>query len=88
MIDITEKWAVSLSIDHLDPSPMVMTFDTWDEAHDWLAREIDQRVQWYVETMPYSVTEDEREGLIENEFTLAKIERKRFVKLTTKENAA
>ncbi len=74
MIDVTEKWVVTYAIDSLDPSPLVMSFDTWDEAHDWLAHEIDQRVQYIVDHSPYSVTEEEREEIVESETALARVE--------------
>lgn len=86
MIDVTEKWVVTYAIDSLDPSPLVMSFDTWDEAHDWLAHEIDERVRYIVEHSPYSVTEEEYDAIVESETVLAKVERKRFVRMTEKED--
>lgn len=68
------KWVVSYAIDSLDPSPMVMSFDTWDEAHDWVVHEVEQRVQYTVDHHPYSLDEGERNDIEEMELSLVSIE--------------
>lgn len=76
MFKTTEKWVVTYAIDSLDPSPMVMSFDTWDEAQDWIAREVEQRVQYTVEHSPYYVTEEERDQMTETEACLVSVEKR------------
>mgnify|MGYP004459069739 FL=1 len=66
-------WAVTYAIDSLDPSPMVMSFDTEQEAHDWVSREVSQRVQYTVDHHPYSLDERERADIEEMEWSLVKI---------------
>ena len=75
MFKTTEKWVVTYAIDSLDPSPMVMSFDTWDEAQDWIVREVEQRVQYEVEHSPYYVTE-ERDQMTETEACLVSVEKR------------
>lgn len=56
--------------DHLDPFPDVIAFESVWEAEDFVACEIENRVQYRVDHSFYSVTEDERDQWAEDEAQL------------------
>jgi hypothetical protein len=56
--------------DSLDPFPDVIAFESLWEAEDFVACEIENRVQYMVDHSPHPVTEDEREQWAETEAAL------------------
>ena len=64
---------VSYSIDIMDPKPMVKTFDTIDEAHDWIHQEVTARVEFEVSHSPYTMSECDIQDLEANEYALVSI---------------
>jgi len=71
---ITEKYKVTISADSLDPNPTVRTFDSFDEAHDFVHESVDHAVQWRVDHSPYSVSEKEFSDMCEEELSLVRME--------------
>jgi hypothetical protein len=69
---------VVASVDVMDSHPDVIAFDTVYEAEDWVADEIERRVQHQVDHSPYTVTEDDRQAMTENESTLFTITEERL----------
>jgi hypothetical protein len=69
---------VVASVDAMDSHPDVIAFDTVWEAQDWIADEIERRVQHQVDHSPYTVTDDDREAMTENESTLFTITEERL----------
>jgi hypothetical protein len=65
---------VTYAIDSLDPNPAVELFDTMSEAQDWIADEMQRRIDWTVSHSPYPIREDELEEMREIELTLVHIE--------------
>tara|TARA_R110000744_G_scaffold71257_1_gene143497 strand:- start:513 stop:1097 length:585 start_codon:yes stop_codon:yes gene_type:complete len=61
---------VTAAIDSLDPSPDVIAFADVSEAQDWVAEEVERRVQHEVDHSPYPVTEANRTAMMQVEFTL------------------
>lgn len=61
---------VTSAIDSLDPSPEVIAFAYVSEAEDWVAEDVERRVQHQIDHSPYPVTEADREAMTEVEFTL------------------
>ena len=61
---------VTAAIDSLDPSPDVIAFADVAEAQDWVAEEVDRRVQHQVDHSPYPVSEADREAMMQVEFSL------------------
>lgn len=61
---------VTASVDTLDPSPDVLAFADVSEAEDWISEEVERRVQYQVDHSPYSVSEADREAMMQAEFTL------------------
>lgn len=61
---------VSASVDTLDPSPDVVAFADEYDALDWVADEVERRVQYQVDHSPYNVTDADREAMTEVEFAL------------------
>lgn len=78
-------WAVEYKIDHLDPSPLIMSFDTESEAHDWAAHEVEQRVQWTVDHSYYFIDDKDRELMEASEWLLVRIWK--TLRVPMKENA-
>ena len=64
---------VSYSIDIMDTKPMVKTFDTIDEAHDWIHEEVAARVEFAVSHSPYTMSECDIQDLEANEYALVSI---------------
>ena len=63
-------WIVTASVDTLDPSPDVIAFEDESEALDWVADEVEGRVQYQVDHSPYTVTEADRDAMTEAEAVL------------------
>ena len=59
---------------YTDSSPDIKTFDDWDELQDYITQEVERRVQFQIDHSPYSISEKEREGIEQEEYTLVKIE--------------
>ena len=59
---------VTAATDSLDPSPDVIAFADVSEAEDWVAEEVERRVQHQVDHSPHAVTEADREAMTEVEF--------------------
>ena len=64
---------ISYSIDIMDTKPMVKTFDTIDEAHDWIHEEVAARVEFAVSHSPYTMSECDIQDLEANEYALVSI---------------
>jgi hypothetical protein len=65
---------VTYAIDTLDNSPVVEIFDTMSEAQDWVADEMQRRIDWTVSHSPYPISDDELDEMRETELTLVRIE--------------
>ena len=65
---------VTYAIDTMDPNPSVELFDTMSEAQDWVADEMQRRIDWTVSHSPYPISDDELDEMRETEFTLVRIE--------------
>jgi len=61
---------VTAAIDSLDPSPEVIAFADVAEAQDWVAEEVDRRVQHEIDHSPYPVSEANRTAMSQVEFSL------------------
>jgi len=66
-------FTVSYSIDNLDTNPTKMTFDTLDEAHDWIHEEVTRRVDFTVQHSPYAMSETDIQDLEANEYALVSL---------------
>ena len=66
-------FTVSYSIDIMDTNPTKMTFDTLDEAHDWIHQEVARRVDYAVQYSPYTMSETDIQGLEANEYALVSL---------------
>lgn len=69
---------VTAASDSLDPFPDVIAFESLWEAEDFVACEIENRVQYMVDHSPHPVTEDERDQWAETEATLFTITEERL----------
>lgn len=65
---------VTYAIDTLDTNPTVEIFDTMSEAQDWVADEMQRRIDWTVSHSPYPISDEELDEMRETEFTLVRIE--------------
>ena len=66
-------YKVTYAIDSLDPDPCVEYFGTENSATDWRNEEVERRVDYRVQHSPYSISEQEREHMVEQEMSLTKI---------------
>ena len=64
---------VTYAIDTMDPNPSVELFDTMSEAQEWVADEMQRRIDWTVSHLPYPISDDELDEMRETEFTLVRI---------------
>jgi hypothetical protein len=64
--------------DSLDPFPDVIAFESVWEAEDFIACEIENRVQYMVDHSPHPVSEDERDQWAEEQTTLFTITEERL----------
>lgn len=65
-------------VDSCDPHPDVLAFGSDWEAEDWVADEVERRVQHRVEHSPYSVDEDELDAMRDDELDLMTIKVERL----------
>ena len=61
---------VTAAIASLDPSPDVIAFADVSEAEDWVAEEVERRVQHEIGHSPYPVSEANRTAMSQVEFSL------------------
>jgi len=65
---------VTYAIDTLDTNPTIELFDTMSEAQDWIADEMQRRIDWTVSHSPYPISDEELDEMRESEFALVRIE--------------
>jgi hypothetical protein len=58
----------------MDPDPTVAQFDCEDDAAEWLADEIEHRIQYMVAHSAYEISESDIASMYEIEYSLARIE--------------
>tara|TARA_B100001093_G_scaffold257048_1_gene245844 strand:+ start:47 stop:262 length:216 start_codon:yes stop_codon:yes gene_type:complete len=68
------KYKLTHAVCYLDSNPEIKNFDLWDELQDYITEEVERRVQFQVEHSPYSISEEEREAIEQEEYALVKIE--------------
>lgn len=66
-------YQVTYACDSLDPSPVVKTFDLFDEMSDWIEEEVERRVQFFVDHSQWSITNDEYWEQRELEYSLVQV---------------
>lgn len=67
-------FTVTYHIDYMDPDPTVAQFDCEDDAAEWLADEIEHRIQYMVAHSAYEISESDIASMYEIEYSLARIE--------------
>ena len=65
---------VQASVDSCDPKPDVIAFADVAHAEEWVADEVERRVQHRVDQRPHSVSEAERDEWTDDEMSLFNIE--------------
>ena len=71
---IYRTYKVIYAIDHLDNNPTIKKFDDFDEMQDWISEEVNNRVQWSIDHSPHSISEDELQGIEQEEYSLITIQ--------------
>ena len=66
-------YKVTYAIDSTDPNPCVEYFGTESSAYEWRNEEVERRVDFCIQHSPYSISEQEREHIVEQEMSLTKI---------------
>ena len=74
LVESVRYWLVTESVDSMDPSPDEYLFTTEQEALDHVSEGIQTRVDYIVHHSPHSISEDELEGLREQEAQLFTVE--------------
>ena len=68
------KFKVTYAIDYGDSNPLVKTFDSFDEAQDFVSDEVQHRIDTAVQHSQYFITEEDYKHMEETEHSLCKIE--------------
>lgn len=66
-------FTVSYSIDYMDTNPTKQSFNTLDEAHEWIHEEVSRRVDHIVAHSAYQLSETEIQDIEATEYTLISI---------------
>ena len=66
-------FTVSYSIDYMDTNPTKQSFNTLDEAHNWIHDEVSRRVDHIVAHSPYQLSETEIQDIEATEYSLISI---------------
>ena len=66
-------YTVTYAIDSLDTNPTVKTFDCFYEAQDWIAEEVQRRIDHVVAHSPYTLSDSDIEALEETEYSLVSV---------------
>jgi len=64
---------VSYSIDYMDSSPCKEPFDNIDDAQEWIAEEVQRRVDYAVAHSSHSLSERDIQDMTETEYSLISI---------------
>ena len=67
-------YKVTYAIDYCDPNPTVDLFDTVSEAREWVADEVERRVEHIVQHSQLPISDDELNEIYETEYSLVHIE--------------
>ena len=70
LVESVRYWLVTEAVDSMDPQPDEYLFTTEQEALDHVSEGIQTRVDYLVQHNPHSISEDELEGLQEQEAQL------------------
>tara|TARA_R100000234_G_scaffold94902_1_gene63145 strand:- start:714 stop:935 length:222 start_codon:yes stop_codon:yes gene_type:complete len=68
------NYKVTYPVDYLDSKPTVKTFDNFYELEEWIAEEVQHRIDYTVQHSPYTISEKEYEEIEEYEYSLIHIE--------------
>ena len=69
------NYKVTYARDSLDTNPVIKTFEHEYEAEEWLANEVQQRIDYTVQHSPYTISEEEYRDIEEYEYSLVRIEK-------------
>jgi len=74
-MEITMNYKVTYAIDSLDTKPVIKTFESEYEAEEWLHDEVQRRIDFCVQHNPFLVDQRELDLMIEQEYSLVRIEK-------------
>ena len=69
------NYKVTYAIDSLDTKPVIKTFESEYEAEEWLHYEVQRRIDFCVQHNPFLVDQRELDLMIEQEYSLVRIEK-------------
>ena len=58
----------------VDPNPTIKYFEFFEDMEDWINEEVQRRVDFTVQHSPYTISEEELEGIEQEERCHIKIE--------------
>ena len=68
------NYKVTYPVDSLDSKATVKTFDDFYEVEEWIAEELQYRIDYIVQHSPYTISEEEYQEIYEYEYSLIHIE--------------
>tara|TARA_R110000868_G_scaffold23753_2_gene95034 strand:- start:707 stop:922 length:216 start_codon:yes stop_codon:yes gene_type:complete len=68
------QYKITAAMDSLDSNPIVVTFDDWYEAEEWIDTEVSRRLEWSVQHSLCTISDKEYEDMRENEMSLITME--------------
>ena len=68
------NYKVTYPVDSLDSKPTVKTFGDFYELEEWIAEEVQHRIDYTVQHSPYTISEEEYKEIEEYEYSLIHIE--------------
>ena len=66
-------YQVTCACDSLDPNPIVRIFTEFDEMSDWIEETVSDRMNWFVQHSPWTISNDEWYEQQEIEYSLIKV---------------
>mgnify|MGYP003137650743 FL=1 len=68
------NYKVTYPVDSLDSKPTVKTFDDFYQVEEWIAEEVQHRIDYIVQSSPYTISEKDYAEIEEYEYSLIHIE--------------
>mgnify|MGYP001252076202 CR=1 FL=1 len=73
LIIMERTYQVTYACDSLDPNPIVRIFNEFNEMSDWIEETVADRMDWFVQHSPWTISNDEWYEQREIEYSLIKV---------------
>ena len=68
-----KKYVVEISIDYLDFKPIKKVFEYFDEAEDYMINTVNNNIESFKQSAPYTLSEQDLKDFEQNEYQLIKL---------------